>query len=162
VDGIGNGLWGGIPALPGENDAILSNSRSLNHAQRIEHRAFRIQRKQHCYSPQIMSLAAMQGSASGSNVRYYPTWKHSPLKEKNEHGCYNCYKLPDVCIQVMSHYVFLSLINRKSSVHLLAVYSPRTALRILHPAGINSWSVDTTHCAAFFPCASCRVIRPLE
>jgi hypothetical protein len=156
VDGIGNGLWGGIPALPGENDAMLSNTRSLNHAQRIEHRAFRIQ------SPQIMSLAAMQDSASGSNVRYYPTWKHSPLKEKNEHGCYNCYKLPDVCNQVMSHYVFLSLINRISSVHLHAVYSPRTALRILHPTGINSWSVDSTHCAAFFPCASCRVIRPSE
>jgi hypothetical protein len=43
------------------------------------------------------SLAAMQGSASGSNVRYYLTWKHSPLKEGNEQGCYNAYKLPDVC-----------------------------------------------------------------
>jgi hypothetical protein len=30
----------------------------------------------------------MQGSARGSNVRYYPTWKHSPLKDKNEQGCY--------------------------------------------------------------------------
>jgi hypothetical protein len=28
------------------------------------------------------SLAAMKGSASGSNVYYYPTWKHSPLKKK--------------------------------------------------------------------------------
>jgi hypothetical protein len=35
------------------------------------------------------SLVAMQGSASGSNVRYYPTWKHSLLKERNEQGCYN-------------------------------------------------------------------------
>jgi hypothetical protein len=33
--------------------------------------------------------AAMQDSASESNVRYYPTWKHSPLKEKDEQGCYN-------------------------------------------------------------------------
>jgi hypothetical protein len=48
------------------------------------------------YSPQItswsvedVSLAAMQGSVSVSNVRYYPTWKHSPLKERNEQGCYN-------------------------------------------------------------------------
>jgi hypothetical protein len=37
------------------------------------------------------SLAAMQGSPSGSNVRYYPTWKHSPLKERNEKGCYNAW-----------------------------------------------------------------------
>jgi hypothetical protein len=29
------------------------------------------------------SIAAMQGSASGNNVRYYSTWKHSPLKERN-------------------------------------------------------------------------------
>jgi hypothetical protein len=25
-------------------------------------------------------IPTMQGSASGSNVRYYPTWKHSPFK----------------------------------------------------------------------------------
>jgi hypothetical protein len=31
----------------------------------------------------------MHGSASGSYIRYYPTWKHSPLKEKNGRGCYN-------------------------------------------------------------------------
>jgi hypothetical protein len=37
------------------------------------------------------SLSAMQGSASGSNVRYYPTWKHSPLRERNEKCCYNNY-----------------------------------------------------------------------
>jgi hypothetical protein len=30
------------------------------------------------------SVVAMQGSASGSNVRYYSTWKHSPLKEMNK------------------------------------------------------------------------------
>jgi hypothetical protein len=35
------------------------------------------------------SLASMQGSESGSNVPYYPTRKHSPLKERNEQGCYN-------------------------------------------------------------------------
>jgi hypothetical protein len=35
------------------------------------------------------SLVAVQGSARGTNVRYYPTWKHSPLKERNEQGCYN-------------------------------------------------------------------------
>jgi hypothetical protein len=32
------------------------------------------------------SLAAMQGSASVSNVRYYPTFKHSPLEKRNEHA----------------------------------------------------------------------------
>jgi hypothetical protein len=35
------------------------------------------------------SLAAVQGSASGSNVRYDPTWIYSSLKEINEQGCYN-------------------------------------------------------------------------
>jgi hypothetical protein len=35
------------------------------------------------------SLAAMQCSASGSSVRYYPTWKHSPFKERNKQCCYN-------------------------------------------------------------------------
>jgi hypothetical protein len=29
------------------------------------------------------SLAAMQSSASGSNIRYSPMWKNSPLKEGN-------------------------------------------------------------------------------
>jgi hypothetical protein len=37
-------------------------------------------------------------------------------------------KLPDVCSQDMNHYVSLSLTNRKSSVHLHALNSPRTAL----------------------------------
>jgi hypothetical protein len=38
-------------------------------------------------------------------------------------------KLPDVFSYVMNHYVSLSLTNRKSSVHLHSLYSPRTALR---------------------------------
>jgi hypothetical protein len=33
----------------------------------------------------------------------------------------------------MNHYVSLSLTNRKSSVHLHALYSPRTALRTFTP-----------------------------
>jgi len=33
----------------------------------------------------------------------------------------------------MNHYVSLSLTNRKSSVHLHALYSPRTALRTFAP-----------------------------
>jgi hypothetical protein len=41
------------------------------------------------------SLEAMQGSASGSNVRYYPTSKHSPLKERNK--AVTMLKMPDVC-----------------------------------------------------------------
>jgi hypothetical protein len=42
-------------------------------------------------------------------------------------------KLPDVCSWAMNHYVSLSLTNRKSSVHLHALYSPRTALRAFTP-----------------------------
>jgi hypothetical protein len=38
-------------------------------------------------------------------------------------------KLSDVCSFAMNHYIFLSLTNKKSSVHLHALYSPRTALR---------------------------------
>jgi hypothetical protein len=38
-------------------------------------------------------------------------------------------KLPGVCSWAMNQYVFLSLTNRKSSVHLHALYSLRTALR---------------------------------
>jgi hypothetical protein len=33
----------------------------------------------------------------------------------------------------MNHYVTLALTNRKSSVHLHALYSPRTALRMFTP-----------------------------
>jgi hypothetical protein len=42
-------------------------------------------------------------------------------------------KLPDVCSYTMNHYVSLSLTNSKSSVHLHALYSPRTALRTFTP-----------------------------
>jgi hypothetical protein len=34
----------------------------------------------------------MQGSASVNNVRYYPTFKHSPLEKRNEQGM----NMPDV------------------------------------------------------------------
>jgi muramidase (phage lysozyme) len=43
-------------------------------------------------------------------------------------------KLPDVCSYAANRYVFLSLTNRKSSVHLHALYSPRTALRTFTPS----------------------------
>jgi hypothetical protein len=43
------------------------------------------------------SIAALQGSASGSNVRYYPTRKHSPFKEKMNKAVTMQSKLPDVC-----------------------------------------------------------------
>jgi hypothetical protein len=46
----------------------------------------------------------------------------------------------------MNHYVSLSLTNRKTSVHLHALFSPRTALGQLHPTGISSWSVDGRNC----------------
>jgi hypothetical protein len=41
----------------------------------------------------------------------------------------------------MNHYVFLSLTNSKSSVHLHALYSPALHQGHLHPTGINSSSV---------------------
>jgi hypothetical protein len=69
------------------------------------------------------SLAAMHGSARESNVQYYPTWKHSPLKERNEQVCYNACTAR--CFQLgYKSLVSLSLTNRKSSVHLCALKSP--------------------------------------
>jgi hypothetical protein len=38
-------------------------------------------------------------------------------------------KLPDVCSSAVNRYISLSLTSMKSSVHLHALYSPRTALR---------------------------------
>jgi hypothetical protein len=60
------------------------------------------------------SLVAMHGSASGSNIRYYPTWKHSTVKERNEHA--RCLQLGNesLCLLFADH----------SSVHLHALYSP--------------------------------------
>jgi hypothetical protein len=52
------------------------------------------------------SLAAMQASARGSNVPYYLTLK-----------------LPDVCSLATNQYVSLLLTNRKSSVHLNALWT---------------------------------------
>jgi hypothetical protein len=84
------------------------------------------------------SLVAMQVSASGNNVRYYPTWKHSPLKERKNKAV-TMLKLPDVCNWAMNHYISLSLTSRKSSVHLHALYSPHTALRTFTP---HRWTCD--------------------
>jgi hypothetical protein len=41
--------------------------------------------------------------------------------------------MPNVCSLAMNYCVSLSLTNRKSSVHLHALYSPRTALRTFTP-----------------------------
>jgi hypothetical protein len=41
--------------------------------------------------------------------------------------------MPDVYSYAINLYVSLSLTNRKSSVHLDALYSPRTALRTFTP-----------------------------
>jgi hypothetical protein len=79
------------------------------------------------------SLSAVHGSTSGSNVRYYPTWKYSTLKKRNEQGCYNASKLLDVSSRAVTHHVFLSLTTRKSSVHLYVLYFPCTALRTFTP-----------------------------
>jgi hypothetical protein len=44
-------------------------------------------------------------------------------------------KLPDVFSLAMNHYVSLSLTSRKTSVHLHALYFPRTAQRSFTPHG---------------------------
>jgi hypothetical protein len=57
-------------------------------------------------------------------------------------------KLPDVCSEDMNHYVSLSLTNIKPSVHLHALYSPRTALRTFTPCRhqlVISGQQTTTH-----------------
>jgi hypothetical protein len=88
------------------------------------------------------SLTAMQGSASVSrpNVRYYPMWKHSSLKRKKINKAVTTIKLPDVCSEAMNH-VSLSLTSLPSTCMLC---TPSTLQQgRLHPAGINSWSVDS-------------------
>jgi hypothetical protein len=57
----------------------------------------------------------------------------SPSK-KEMNNAVTMLKLPDVYSLAMNHYVFLSLANRKFSVHLHALYSPpSTALRTFTP-----------------------------
>jgi hypothetical protein len=73
------------------------------------------------------SLAAVQGSTSGSSARYYPTWKHSLLKERNEQGCYSVIQTAR-CLQLGYEST-----KWKSSVHLHAFNSPRTALMTFTP-----------------------------
>jgi hypothetical protein len=51
-----------------------------------------------------------------------------PLK-KEMNKAVTMLKMPDVCSWAMNHYVSLSLTNKKSSVHLHALYSPCTELR---------------------------------
>jgi hypothetical protein len=90
-------------------------------------------------------LAAMHGFASRSSVPHYPTWKHSPRKERNEQGCYNAIQTAR-CLQLdCDHYVSLSLTNRKSSVHLHALYSPHCTKDVYTPQGSTRdlWTVHT-------------------
>jgi hypothetical protein len=76
------------------------------------------------------SLAAVHGSASGTNVvRYQRTWKHIRPSKKEMNKAVTILKLPGVCSLAINHCLSLSLTNRKSPVHLLALYSPRTAQR---------------------------------
>jgi hypothetical protein len=65
-------------------------------------------------------LAAVQGSSRRSNVRYYTMEIIRPSKKEMNKSV----TMPDVCSLAMNYYVFLSLNNSKSSVHLYALYSP--------------------------------------
>jgi hypothetical protein len=63
---------------------------------------------------------------------------HPSKKEMNK--AVTMIKLPDVCSWAVNHFVPLSLTSRKSSVHLRALYSPRTALRTFTPRR-DLWTV---------------------
>jgi hypothetical protein len=79
-----------------------------------------------------------------SNVRYYPTWKHSPFKEKWTRllQCLNCSILA-VRLWITT-YLYRWPIWRLPSTCMLCI---PLALRLghLYPAGINSWSVDSIY-----------------
>jgi hypothetical protein len=70
-----------------------------------------------------VSLTSMPGFASGSN---FVTIQHENIRPSNKeiNKAVTMFKLPYVCSLAMNHYVFLSLTNRKSSVHLRALYTP--------------------------------------
>jgi hypothetical protein len=74
------------------------------------------------------SLTAMQGPASRSNVRYYPTWKHSPLKERNEQGCTIIQTAR--CLQLRCESLRLLIADQQEVFRPPASFIlPRTALR---------------------------------
>jgi hypothetical protein len=87
------------------------------------------------YSPQITSwslqrMRVLRQCTVPRAVMFVTTQReniHPSKKEMNK--LFTMLKLSDVCSQAMNHYVSLSLTNRKSSVHLHALYSPRTAVR---------------------------------
>jgi hypothetical protein len=56
-----------------------------------------------------------------------------PSKEEMNKSVTMLPNCPMFAVKTMNHYVFLSVTNRESSVHLHALYSPRTALRTFIP-----------------------------
>jgi hypothetical protein len=88
------------------------------------------------------SLAAMQGSASGSNVRYYPKWKHSPFKLI----CFTSKKVPQVRISAwvcfFSGSVWLqnSIVSNKLGNIRLAYYNSEVVAGIWTLAPVNGVS----------------------
>jgi hypothetical protein len=75
----------------------------------------------------------MQGSASESNFFTIQRENIRPSKKEMNNAVTIQSKLPDVCSYAKNQYVSLSLTNRKSSVHLHALYSPRITLRTFTP-----------------------------
>jgi hypothetical protein len=89
-------VFGCVPTFHQDSpdDGGSTASEKLAHSQNTRHNNAEdnLQSIDHELIPHGMRvLAAMQGSASGSTVRYYPTWKQFPPKERDEQRCYNAY-----------------------------------------------------------------------
>jgi hypothetical protein len=98
------------------------------------------------------SLAAIYCSASGSNIRYYPKLKHSPIKERNEQGCYDAQTAR--CLQLGCEPLRLFIADQLEVFRPLAcsvlpphctkdVYTPQESTRDL-------WTVSSLPNHAFF------------
>jgi hypothetical protein len=80
------------------------------------------------------SLAAMHGSVSGSNVRYYPTWKHSPFKGLLQ--CLNCRMFAVWIWITTSPYRFFVLPPHCTK----DVYTPQGSTRDLWTVPFTMWN----------------------
>jgi hypothetical protein len=76
-----------------------------------------------------LSLVAIQCSASGSNIRYYPSWKHLPLKERNEQGYTMLPNCPMFAVRLWSTTSTYRRPVRSLPSTCMICTPPRTALR---------------------------------
>jgi hypothetical protein len=86
------------------------------------------------YSPQITSWYPQRMLVlwQYTGPRHYPTWKHFALQWKKWTRLLQCLNCPMFAVRLWIT-TSLSLTTRKSSVHLHALYSLRTALRTFTP-----------------------------